>query len=119
DHLVVIGRGKLIADSSTQEFIDRATKSTVRVRSPRLRELGDLLRSEPDSDVDAADVDALTVTGVPIERIGEVASGNGITLHELAPHNGSLEQAFIELTGQSAEFASHWNGGAVPGAGAG
>ncbi len=136
DHLVVIGKGKLIADAPTPEFIAAATSSTVRVRSPRLPELRELLGRQPGATVSAADgvgdgvrtgvaapagtagtagtAGALTVTGIAIEQIGELAASAGIPLHELSPQNGSLEQAFMQLTGQSAEFASHWDPGAPP-----
>jgi ABC-2 type transport system ATP-binding protein len=113
DHLVVIGRGKLIADASTKEFIAAATRSTVRVRSPRLADLAQVLRQQPDATVEPAD-DALSVTGIAIEQIGEAAAAAGIALHELSPQSGSLEEAFMQLTGQSAEFAAHWDPSAPP-----
>jgi ABC-2 type transport system ATP-binding protein len=112
DHLVVIGKGKLIADASTKDFIAAATRSTVRVRSPQLAELEALLTSQG---ISTATVDgSLSVTGERIERVGELAAGAGIVLHELSPQNGSLEEAFMQLTGQSAEFASHWDASAPP-----
>lgn len=104
DHLVVIGRGRLIADQPTPAFIDAATRSTVRVRSPRLAELRDVLVAAGMS-VDSTP-EALTVTGAAIEQIGETAATFGIALHELSPHSGSLEEAFMQLTGQSVEFAA-------------
>lgn len=109
DHLVVIGKGRLIADAPTAEFISAATQSSVRVRSPRIAELVSLLRTELAATVEPIDgvSDAASVSGVPIERIGDAAAVAGIALHELSPHNGSLEQAFMELTAQSAEFATH------------
>ena len=113
DHLVVIGKGKLIADASTKDFIAAATRSTVRVRSPRLAEIGELLGRQPDAGVERVD-GALSVTGVAIEQIGELAASAGIPLHELSPQSGSLEEAFMQLTGQSAEFASHWDPSAPP-----
>lgn len=105
DHLIVIGRGKLISDAPTTEFIDAATSSTVRVRSPRLADLRGLLAAQGMSIEDAPD--ALLVSGASIEQIGEAAGAAGITLHELSPHNGSLEEAFMQLTGQSVEFVAH------------
>ncbi len=109
DHLVVIGRGKLISDSSTADFIAAATRSTVRVRSPRLAELSDRLRAQAEAVVEPAgpEADTATVSGMAIEKIGELAAAAGIALHELSPQNGSLEQAFMQLTGHSAEFVSH------------
>ena len=122
DHLVVIGRGRLIADAPTAEFISAATRSTVRVRSPRITELVPLLQAQLAATVEPVDgaPDAATVSGAAIDRIGEAAAAAGIALHELSPQNGSLEQAFIELTAGSAEFASHPGpSGTAPSAGQG
>jgi len=104
DPLIVIGRGRLIADSSTEEFIARSTQTTVRVRSPRLAELRSVLGQ---AGLAFTDVDnALVVTGAPTEQIGDLAGGAGITLHELSPQSGSLEEAFIQLTGDSVEYGT-------------
>ena len=105
DHLIVIGKGRLIADASTEEFIAASTRSTVRVRSPRLGELQTVLSG---SGMDVSPVDgALVVSGSPMEQIGDLAGAAGITLHELAGQTGSLEEAFMRLTGESVEYASH------------
>jgi ABC-2 type transport system ATP-binding protein len=114
DHLVVIGRGKLISDTSTREFIDAATRSAVRVRSPRLSELRQVLLSNSMSVEDADG--ALLVTGSPIEQIGDVAAAAGLGLHELSLQAGSLEEAYMQLTGQAVEFTAHvaGTGGRVP-----
>ena len=104
DHLIVIGRGRLIADSSTEEFIARSTQTSVRVRSPRLAELRSVLGQ---AGLAFTDVDnALIVTGAPTEQIGDLAGGAGISLHELSPQSGSLEEAFIQLTGDSVEYGT-------------
>lgn len=120
DHLVVIGRGKLITDAPTQEFIAATTRSTVRVRSPRLAELRETLVAQGVSVDDAEG--ALLVSGTAIEQVGEIAARAGIALHELSTQNGSLEQAFMQLTGESVEFVAHGGiggrdavGGAPPG----
>ncbi len=101
-HLIVIGRGRLIADADTTDFISQSTESTVRVRSPQLSALGDLLSRQgvPVSQADGA----LIVHSTPIERIGDLAAAGGITLHELAGVQGSLEEAFMQLTGDSVEY---------------
>jgi ABC-2 type transport system ATP-binding protein len=112
DHLIVIGRGRLIADSSTREFISAATRSTVLVRSPRAGELQQLMHRNGWS-VQAQD-GALVVSDTPIEQIGDLAAASGIPLHELSPQSGSLEQAFMQLTGESAQYASHWDPGSPP-----
>jgi ABC-2 type transport system ATP-binding protein len=102
DHLIVIGRGSLIADCSTQEFIERSSERSVLVRTPddRLRDLitanGGQVQMEPEG--------ALGVTGLEASRIGELAAGAGIVLHELTPRLASLEEAFMELTADSVEF---------------
>jgi ABC-2 type transport system ATP-binding protein len=102
DHLIVIGRGSLIADCSTQEFIERSSERSVLVRTPDARlaglltESGAQVKPEPDG--------ALGVTGLEAPRIGELAAGAGIVLHELTPRLASLEEAFMELTADSVEY---------------
>jgi ABC-2 type transport system ATP-binding protein len=117
DHLIVIGRGKLIADSSTQEFIERSSELSVLVRTPdggRLRELitaeGGKTRPETDGAKDG--VASMIVTGLPAPRIGELAASASVVLHELAPRLASLEEAFMELTADSVEYgkAEHGKG---------
>jgi ABC-2 type transport system ATP-binding protein len=103
EHLLVIGRGRLIADCTVQEFIDQNSELAVRVRTPGRDVLADLIarrgaRAVPDGD------DALLVTGLAIDQIGDLAFDNGIRVHELAPLQASLEQAFMELTRDSVEF---------------
>jgi ABC-2 type transport system ATP-binding protein len=103
DHLIVIGRGRLIADTSVEAFIAQSTPSFVRVRSPQLEALasaiaaqGGTTRPEPDG--------ALAVSGVQISAIGDLARNAGIALHELSPQVASLEEAFMELTRESVQF---------------
>ncbi|TDC52835.1 ATP-binding cassette domain-containing protein [Actinomadura sp. KC345] len=103
EHLIVIGRGKLIADCSTEEFVERSTEQTVIVRSPDAARLGDVLTAEgakvsPDGDA------LLSVTHMEAPRVGELAAAQGIVLHELTPTRGSLEDAFMELTRESVEY---------------
>ena len=103
DHLVVIGRGRLIADLPVDEFVRRGTRHQVRVRSPRLGDLVALLQGpdvvvRPDGD-GAAEVDGMTS-----EAIGELAASHGIALHELSPLTASLEDAYMELTGGAVEY---------------
>jgi ABC-2 type transport system ATP-binding protein len=112
DHLIVIGRGKLIADCSTQEFIERSSERSVLVRSPsanRLRELilaeGGQARPEEAKNGNGNNTaPALIVTGMPAPRIGELAAADGIVLHELVPQLASLEEAFMELTADSVQY---------------
>jgi len=100
--LIVIGRGKLIAQSSTEEFVAHATESTVLVRSPQLAMLRTALGREGVALRDEGE--GLVVSGMDCEQIGELAAANGAVLHELSPQRGSLEEAFIQLTGDSVEY---------------
>ncbi len=104
DHLVVIGRGRLITQTSTQDFIRSSSLNRTRVRSPQLDQLAELVReagmpAEQDAD------GALLVDGVETDAVGELAARNGITLHELSPQRASLEEAFMELTKDAVEYA--------------
>ncbi|HEX6359692.1 ABC transporter ATP-binding protein [Actinophytocola sp.] len=100
--LVVIGRGKLIAQCSTEEFVAQATESTVLVRSPQLALLRSALGQQGATVRDESD--SLVVSGMETADIGELAAAKGIVLHELSPQRGSLEEAFIQLTGDSVEY---------------
>ncbi len=106
DHLVVIGRGKLIADCSTEEFIDRNSEHTVLVRSPDAARLRELLAGAGGRLADAGDDGAFVVRDLPAPRIGELAAGAGFVLHELAPKRASLEEAFMEMTRDSLEYGA-------------
>ncbi len=102
-HLIVIGRGRLIADCATNEFIARSLKRSVLVRSPDAARLTELLTAEGGL-VTADNGQALTVAGLPAPRIGELAARAGLVLHELTPQLASLEEAFMELTRDSVEY---------------
>jgi ABC-2 type transport system ATP-binding protein len=106
DHLIVIGRGRLIRDLSTAEFIASASANSVRVRSPQAEQLRGLLLG-PGVTVASEQAGALDVTGLSSDQIGETAAAAGITLHELSPLHASLEEAFMELTKDSVEYRSH------------
>ncbi|GAA0243223.1 ABC transporter ATP-binding protein [Actinomadura nitritigenes] len=103
DHLIVIGRGRLIADTSVSEFIERASGGRVKVRSPQAARLRDLLAG-PSVTVTGVEEGTMLVSGMTSDQIGRIASGNDITLLELAPQQASLEEAFMELTGESVEY---------------
>ncbi|WP_328605886.1 ATP-binding cassette domain-containing protein [Amycolatopsis sp. NBC_00345] len=100
--LVVIGRGKLIAECGVDEFVDRAGDKTVRVRTPRGAELRGLL--ERRQAMFADDGDAIVVSGMDTASIAELAAANGIVLHELSQVRGSLEEAFMRLTSDAVEY---------------
>lgn len=107
EHLVVIGRGKLISDSTVQQFIDMSSESTVRVRSPQLDQLRSILTSQGltvREDGESLEGPALVVVGSTTDVIGQAAGSNGITLHELAAQRGSLEEAFMKLTGGDVQY---------------
>jgi ABC-2 type transport system ATP-binding protein len=101
--LVVIGRGKLISQSSTTEFVERSTENSVRVRSPHADKLGAMLIDKGFTVRDDSD-GSLTVSGALSDEIGDIAAASGVVLHELSPQRGSLEQAFMQLTGDSVEY---------------
>jgi ABC-2 type transport system ATP-binding protein len=108
DHLIVIGRGRLISDCSTREFIAQSTQQSVLVRTPDPARLTSAITAEG-GHVEAREATeegtpALTVTGVPAPRIGELAAASSVVLHELTPQTGSLEEAFMELTADSVEY---------------
>ena len=105
DHLIVIGRGRLIADMSVDDFVRKASGTRVRVRSPqatRLREL--VLR--PHVSVASSESSLLEVEGLSAEQVGEIAAANKIVLYELTPVQASLEEAFMELTRDEVEYKS-------------
>jgi ABC-2 type transport system ATP-binding protein len=124
EHLIVIGRGRLIADCSTEEFIERSTEKTVTVRSPDADRLAGVVAAEGGKVAPGGD-GLITVTHMEAQRVGELAAAEGIVLHELTPSRGSLEAAFMELTRDSVEYGTAAGpepgaaGGAVPGAVAG
>ena len=103
DHLLVIGRGRLIADCTVAEFIARNSVQTVRVRTPQPDVLASAVRLAGGSVLDGTD-GALLVQGLPAPHVGDLAFEQGIRLHELAPAHASLEEAFMELTASSVEF---------------
>ncbi len=103
EHLIVIGKGQLIADTGVDEFVRRASKRSVRVRSPQLDRLIELVAG-PDVTVDPVEPSTAVVHGLDSEHIGELAAERGIVLHELTPQMASLEEAFMELTRDAVEF---------------
>ena len=104
EHLIVIGRGQLLADCSMEEFIARSSGQSVRVRTPQPDVLGKVLTAGGATVAQASSAGELTVTGLTAERIGDVAFDAGVRLHELSVVRASLEAAFMELTGDSVEY---------------
>ncbi|MDQ2761172.1 MAG: ATP-binding cassette domain-containing protein [Actinomycetota bacterium] len=113
EHLIVIGRGELIADMSVQGFVQGAAKRPVRVRSPALEKLTKLVAG-PEVSVEALEPGLAEIRGPDSEQIGTIAAENGIVLYELTPQQASLEEAFMELTHDSLEFHGDGEVGAKP-----
>ena len=105
DHLIVIGRGRLISDAATADFLARSSTSGVMVRSPTSERLAVLL-TEHGATVRTGPDGALSVSGLEQVRVGELACGAGIVLHELTMHTATLEQAFLEATADSQDFSA-------------
>jgi ABC-2 type transport system ATP-binding protein len=117
DYLIVIGRGRLITESTTDEVISRSADKSVRVRTPARERLTQLITEaggkvtaggppRPGDPANGNGAELLTVTGLEAARIGEIAAAKAVVLHELTPM-ASLEEAFMELTSGSLEFGQH------------
>jgi ABC-2 type transport system ATP-binding protein len=120
DHLLVIGKGQLIADASVDEFVQSSSQQSVHVRTPqaaelaaRCREAGGNVRNgsaprvatAPVAGTDAGiDPDVIEITGMESDAVGTLAAAHGIVLFELTPIRASLEEAFMELTRESVEY---------------
>ncbi|MDQ1035377.1 ABC-2 type transport system ATP-binding protein [Streptomyces sp. V3I8] len=104
DHLIVIGRGKLIADMTMKDFIEAHSEREVFVRTPQAEALHSMLTATVQ--VRSEGGDALVVTGLEAAEIGALASLGGVELHELAPRQVSLEKAFMDLTRDAVEYQS-------------
>jgi ABC-2 type transport system ATP-binding protein len=103
DHLIVIGRGAMIADAPTKDVLSMSTSNYVKVRSPQTEALAGLITSAggtatPDGDA------TLTVTGLTTDAIGDLAGANGVILHELSNVEASLESVFMQLTEGAVDF---------------
>ena len=111
EHLIVIGRGKLLADMSTTEFIAKNSEARTRVRSPQVEQLSQVLTAEGGR---VTQVDGfLEVEGMSTDQVGDIAAAKGLTLHELFTQRSSLEEAFMEMTRDSVEYHAEAPGGAV------
>jgi len=103
EHLIVVGRGRLMADLPMSQFIAQASTNVVVLRSPQASEPARALAG-PDVTVTSTERDLLEVTGLSAAQIGDQARDLGISLHELSPRQASLEQAFMEMTRGEIEF---------------
>jgi ABC-2 type transport system ATP-binding protein len=106
DHLIVVGRGRLIADASVDEFLRRHSKKVVRVRTPQATELVAAVAG-PDVSVVTLEPGLLLIDGLAAEQVGEQAARSGIVLHELTPEQVTLEEAFMDITQGELEFKAH------------
>ncbi|WP_294944226.1 ABC transporter ATP-binding protein [uncultured Microbacterium sp.] len=103
DHVIVLGRGRVLADAPLPELVRAWTRNEVLVRTPRAADLVDVLAS-PDVTVTDAGDGSLLVAGVSARAIGDLAADRGIPLHELTPRTGSLEEAYMALTEGSVQY---------------
>ncbi|AIJ13298.1 ABC transporter ATP-binding protein [Streptomyces anthocyanicus] len=113
DHLVVIGQGRLLADTSMAEFIAENSRSYVRIRTPQREQLLDALHAAGVTVVESGE-GVLEVDGDKSETVGELAARHQVVLYELSPQRASLEEAFMQLTAESVEYHAH--DGQPPGA---
>ena len=103
DHLIIIGRGRLLADTPTERFTESSRRADVLVRSPRASELAGLLTANG-ATVTADNDGALAVLGLDAPAIGDLAAARGIAVHELVPRQPTLEQAYLDLTAASTDY---------------
>jgi len=103
EHLVIVGKGRLLADTTVGELIDRVAVDDVLVRSPQATEVRDLLVAQG-ATVTSAEPGVLEVRAMAAERIADLATARGLVLHELTPQRASLEQAYMELTQDAVEY---------------
>jgi ABC-2 type transport system ATP-binding protein len=103
DHLVVIGRGRLVADTSVAELLAAASRDRVTVRTTARAEAMAVLTGEG-ATVAITGTDTVTISGLPAQRIAELLGRHGVPFSELAAHRASLEEAYMELTADAVEF---------------
>jgi ABC-2 type transport system ATP-binding protein len=103
DHLIIIGRGRLLADLPADRLTKSSARANVLVRSPRADELATLLTTSGAA-VTREDGGGLAVTGLDAPAIADLAAANGIAVHELVPRQPSLEQAYLDLTAASLDY---------------
>lgn len=103
DHVIVLGRGKVLADAPLDELVRSWTAATVRVSSPRIADLATAVAG-PGVEIVALGPETLQITGLAASRVGDLAADRSIPLHELTPTTGSLEDAYLALTGDAVEY---------------
>ncbi|MCI0155328.1 ATP-binding cassette domain-containing protein [Leifsonia shinshuensis] len=105
DHIIVLGRGRILADAPVEQILAGATRSAVRVRTPEVERLVNAINS-PDITVTGVEAQLLEISGISAAQIGDAAAAAGIALHELTPLSASLEEAYLELTQDEVEYHS-------------
>jgi ABC-2 type transport system ATP-binding protein len=103
DHLLVIGRGRLLADTSVRDLIEAASRDWISIRTSERSEAMTVL-ANAGATVATTDREAVTVSGLPAERVVTLLSERGLPFSEVAPHRASLEEAYMELTRDAGEF---------------
>lgn len=103
DHVIVVGRGRVIADVGMEQFVRSASSGTVRVRAREQAQLAEALVASG-AQVDAGPDGALRVTGATAEAIGDLALAQAVAVHELVTEQASLEEAFMEMTADAVEY---------------
>jgi ABC-2 type transport system ATP-binding protein len=107
EHLVIVGRGRVIADTTVQDVVAQASAdAAVRVRSPQAGELRELLAGDR-VQIESSERGVLEIRGLTAERIGDLAAERQLVLHELTPQLASLEDAYMRLTGDAVEYRTH------------
>ncbi|MER6999565.1 ATP-binding cassette domain-containing protein [Streptomyces sp. NPDC000410] len=106
DHLIVIGQGRLLADTSMADFIHQNSRSYVRLRSPQQERLRDILHESGLTAIESGN-GTLEIDGATTEELGELAARHRIVLHELSAQRASLEEAFMQMTAGSVEYHAH------------
>jgi ABC-2 type transport system ATP-binding protein len=117
DHLIIIGRGRLIADTPTDRFVESRGRRDVLVRSPRPADLAALLTGHGATVTDEPG-GGLAVAGLDAPAIADLAAAHGLPVHELVPRHASLEDAYLDITGDAAEYRTGTPGSAAPGSAA-
>ncbi|WP_298741327.1 ATP-binding cassette domain-containing protein [uncultured Microbacterium sp.] len=103
DHVIVLGRGRVLADASLTDLVGAWTRSVVTVRTPRATELTGAIGG-PDVTITDIAPGVLEISGLAAAAIGDAAAAHGIPLHELTPRAGSLEDAYLALTEDAVEY---------------
>ncbi|WP_405376061.1 MULTISPECIES: ABC transporter ATP-binding protein [unclassified Microbacterium] len=103
DHVIVLGRGRVLADATIDELVTAWTTATVTVRSPQAGELATIVAG-PDVTVTSDEAGLLQISGLSAAAVGDAAAAHHIALHELTPRSGSLEDAYVALTAGSVEY---------------